>query len=133
VNQNIGYISLIIPNYDEAKNYYTTTLSFDLVEDTDMGEGKRWLVVKPKGSNGTALVLAEAKSKEEIAMVGGQGTGRVWLFLHTDDFYRDHQAYTSKGVRFLETPREEPYGTVAIFQDLYENKWDLLEPKETAK
>lgn len=133
MNQNIGYISLIIPNYDEAKNYYTTTLSFDLVEDTDMGEGKRWLVVKPKGSNGTALVLAEAKSKEEIAMVGGQGTGRVWLFLHTDDFYRDHQAYTSKGVRFLETPREEPYGTVAIFQDLYENKWDLLEPKETAK
>jgi catechol 2,3-dioxygenase-like lactoylglutathione lyase family enzyme len=133
VNQNIGYISLIIPNYDEAKNYYTTTLSFDLVEDTDMGEGKRWLVVKPKGSNGTALVLAEAKSKEEIAMVGGQGAGRVWLFLHTDDFYRDHQAYTSKGVRFLETPREEPYGTVAVFQDLYENKWDLLEPKETAK
>ena len=133
MNQNIGYISLIIPNYDEAKNYYTTTLSFDLVEDTDMGEGKRWLVVKPKGSNGTALVLAEAKSKEEIAMVGGQGAGRVWLFLHTDDFYRDHQAYASKGVRFLETPREEPYGTVAVFQDLYENKWDLLEPKETAK
>jgi catechol 2,3-dioxygenase-like lactoylglutathione lyase family enzyme len=133
VNQNIGYISLIIPNYDEAKNYYTTTLSFDLVEDTDMGEGKRWLVVKPKGSNGTALVLAEAKSKEEIAMVGGQGAGRVWLFLHTDDFYRDHQFYASKGVRFLETPREEPYGTVAVFQDLYENKWDLLEPKETAK
>ena len=133
MNQNIGYISLIIPNYDEAKNYCTTTLGFDLVEDTDMGEGKPWLVVKPKGSNGTALVLAEAKSKEEIAMVGGQGAGRVWLFLHTDDFYRDHQAYTSKGVRFLETPREESYGTVAIFQDLYENKWDLLEPKQTAK
>ena len=130
MNQNIGYISLLVPQYDEARDYYTTTLGFELVEDTDMGDGKRWLVVKPMGSNGTAIVLAEAKSKEEKAMVGDQGAGRVWLFLHTDDFYRDHKSYTEKGVTFKETPREEPYGTVAVFQDLYGNKWDLLQLKQ---
>ena len=94
-----------------------------------MGDGKRWLVVKPEGSTGTAIVLAEAKNDEEKQMVGNQGAGRVWLFLHTDDFYRDYNAYRKEGVEFLEEPRAEPYGTVAVFQDRFGNKWDLLELK----
>lgn len=129
MTQNIGYISLIIPQYDEAKDYYTTKLGFELIEDTHMGDGKRWLVVKPEGSTGTAIVLAEAKNDEEKQMVGNQGAGRVWLFLHTDDFYRDYNAYRKEGVEFLEEPRAEPYGTVAVFQDRFGNKWDLLELK----
>lgn len=130
MSQQIGYISLIIPHYDEAKDYYTTTLGFELIEDTDTGDGKRWLVVRPKGSTGAAIVLAEAKTEDEKQMVGNQGAGRVFLFLHTDDFYRDHQAYTAKGVTFLQLPRQEPYGTVAVFQDRYGNKWDLLQLKQ---
>ena len=130
MNQKIGYVSLIIPDYEEAKDYYTDILGFELLEDTDFGEGKRWVVVKPKGPSGTGLVLAEAKTAEEKTLVGNQGAGRVWLFLHTDDFYRDHEAYSEKGVNFLESPREEPYGIVAVFQDRYGNKWDLLELKE---
>ena len=127
MNQAIGYISSIVPNYDEAKDYYTEVLGFGLLEDSDLGEGKRWISVRPKGSSGTALVLAEAKTMDEKEMVGNQGAGRVWLFLHTDDFYRDHKAYLDRSVTFLEEPREEPYDTVAVFQDRYGNKCDLLE------
>ncbi|MDA0347440.1 MAG: VOC family protein [Verrucomicrobia bacterium] len=130
MKQNIGYISLIIPNYQEARDYYTGVLNFDLLEDTDLGEGKRWLLVAPKGSTGTAIVLAEAKTEDEKQMVGNQGAGRVFLFLHTDDFYRDYKAYREMGVEFLEDPRVEPYGTVAVFQDMFGNKWDLLELKQ---
>jgi catechol 2,3-dioxygenase-like lactoylglutathione lyase family enzyme len=129
MKQQIGYISLLIPDYDEARNYYTTVLGFELLEDTDLGEGKRWLLVAPPGSVGTAIVLAQATTDEAKNMVGNQGAGRVFLFLHTDDFYRDYHSFRDRGVSFLETPRDEPYGTVAIFQDTYGNKWDLLELK----
>ena len=127
MNRKIGYISLIVPNYDEAKDYYMRALGFELVEDTDLGEGKRWVVIKPGQGEGTGIVLAEAKTAEEKAAVGNQGAGRVWLFLHTDDFQRDHWRFQANGVHFLEPPREEAYGTVAVFEDRYGNKWDLLE------
>jgi catechol 2,3-dioxygenase-like lactoylglutathione lyase family enzyme len=130
VKQKIGYISLIVPNYEEARDYYTETLNFDLLEDTDMGDGKRWLLIAPKGSTGTAIVLAEAKTNKEKRIVGNQGAGRVWLFLHTDDFYRDYDKYRNGGVQFLEEPRTEPYGTVAVFIDTFGNKWDLLQPNQ---
>ncbi len=130
MKQKIGYISLIVPNYDEARDYYTETLNFDLLEDTDMGDGKRWLLIAPKGSTGTAIVLAEAKTNKEKRIVGNQGAGRVWLFLHTDDFYRDYDNYRNGGVQFLEEPRTEPYGTVAVFIDTFGNKWDLLQPNQ---
>ena len=94
-----------------------------------MGEGKRWVVVAPPGATETRLVLARAVNAEEIAAIGRQGAGRVWLFLHTDDFWRDHRAYSTRGVKFCETPREESYGTVAVFEDLSGNRWDLLQPK----
>ena len=102
----------------------------DLLEDTDMGDGKRWLLIAPKGSTGTAIVLAEAKTNKEKRIVGNQGAGRVWLFLHTDDFYRDYDKYRNGGVQFLEEPRTEPYGTVAVFIDTFGNKWDLLQPNQ---
>ena len=129
MNRKIGYVSLIVPSYDEAKDYYTRALGFTLSEDTDLGDGKRWIVINPGQGEETGLVLAEAKTDEEKAAVGKQGAGRVWLFLHTDDFKRDHWRFQANGVRFLEQPREEPYGTVAVFEDRYGNKWDLLELK----
>lgn len=130
MNRKIGYVSLIVPDYDEAKHYYTRALGFELREDTDLGDGKRWVVISPGQGDGTHLVLAEAKTEEEKAAIGNQGAGRVWLFLHTDDFERDHWRFQANGVRFLEQPREEAYGTVAVFEDRYGNKWDLLESKE---
>ncbi len=128
MKQKIGYLSIIVPSYDEAKAYYTEVMDFDLLEDTDLGDNKRWLLVTPKGSAGTGIVLTEAVTNEEKQMIGNQGAGRVFLFLHTDDFYRDYDNYRKKGVTFLEEPRSEPYGTVAEFQDCFGNKWDLLEP-----
>ena len=128
MKQKIGYLSIIVPSYDEAKAYYTEVMDFDLLEDTNLGDNKRWLLVTPKGSAGTGIVLAEAVTNEEKQMIGNQGAGRVFLFLHTDDFYRDYDNYRKKGVTFLEEPRSEPYGTVAVFQDCFGNKWDLLEP-----
>ena len=132
MNQTIGYISLIIRDYDQARDYYSQVLGFEVIEDTDLGEGKRWLLVKPNGSEGTCIVLAEAQSEEEKQLVGNQGANRVWLFLHTDNFQRDYDTYTSRGVTFLEKPRHEPYGTVAVFQDKFGNKWDLLELNQGA-
>ncbi|QXD25457.1 VOC family protein [Opitutia bacterium ISCC 51] len=129
MNRKIGYVSLLVPNYNEAKDYYTRALGFTLLKDTDLGDGKRWVVISPGHDEGTGLVLTEAKTDEEKAAVGKQGAGRVWLFLHTDDFKRDHWRFQANGVRFLEQPREEPYGTVAVFEDRYGNKWDLLELK----
>jgi len=129
MNRKIGYVSLLVPNYGEAKDYYTRALGFTLLEDTDLGDGKHWIVISPGHGEGTGLVLAEAKTEEEKAAVGKQGAGRVWLFLHTDDFKRDHWRFQANGIRFLEQPREEPYGTVAVFEDRYGNKWDLLELK----
>ncbi|MFD3942605.1 VOC family protein [Streptomyces sp. NPDC058579] len=126
----IALVTLVVRDYDEAVAFYTDALGFDLVEDTDRGDGTRWVVVRPPGvPSGTALVLARAKNPAEESAVGAQTGGRVGFFLHTDDFTRDHTRMTTAGVRFLEAPRHEPYGTVAVFEDLYGNRWDLLEPK----
>ena len=126
---NIGLVSLLVKDYDEAISFYVNSMGFTLVEDTKMGETKRWVVVAPKGSTGTNLLLAKAMSEQEMSAVGNQAGGRVWLFLNTDDFYRDYNAMKENGVTFLETPREEVYATVAVCQDLYGNKFDLIQRK----
>mmetsp|Transcript_122544 Transcript_122544/g.240496 ORF Transcript_122544/g.240496 Transcript_122544/m.240496 type:complete len:130 (+) Transcript_122544:1-390(+) len=129
MSQKLGLVSLLVHNYDEAIDYYVNKVGFSLVEDNTMTESKRWVVIEPKGNNGTQILLAQAVSEEEKKAVGNQCGGRVWLFLNTDDFYRDFNSMTAQGVKFLETPREEVYATVAVFQDLYGNKWDLLQRK----
>ena len=126
MRQHIGSVALVVRDYDEARAYYTAMLGFDLVADVAQGDGKRWIEVAPPGGT-TSLVLAEAASPEQAARIGDQTGGRVFLFLTTDDFRRDHAAFTARGVRFLEAPREEPFGTVAVFEDLYGNRWDLIE------
>lgn len=125
--QRIGLVSLVVKEYDEAIDFYTQQLGFKLIEATQQ-EGKRWVVVAPS-SGGTSLLLARATTQEQLHAIGNQTGGRVFLFLYTDDFARDYQTMVSKGVQFLEEPREETYGTLAVFQDLYGNKWDLLQPK----
>jgi len=128
MKQSIGALSLLVDDYDEAIAWYTRALGFELIEDTDLGGGKRWVFVAPKGSLETRLLLAKASSEAQLTTVGNQAGERVFLFLHTDDFQRDHAAMTAQGVRFLESPRVMIYGTVAVFEDLYGNKWDLLQP-----
>ena len=123
----LGAVSLLVRDYDEAIAFYVGKLGFDLSEDTDMGGGKRWVTVTPKGGE-TSLLLARATTPEQTARIGDQAGGRVWLFLETDDFARDHAAWTAAGVRFREAPRREAYGMVAVFEDLYGNAWDLIEP-----
>ena len=130
MNQRLAHVTVLVRRYDEAIAFYTEVLGFRLVADQNLGEGKRWVVVAPLGESGCGLLLAEAKTDEEMQGVGQQGAGRVWLFLHTDDFWRDYAALQARGLRFLETPRSESYGHVAVFEDLYGNRWDLLEPKE---
>src|SRR5215470_9745879 len=127
--QYIGYISLVVRDYDEAISYFTEKLGFVVTEDTDLGGGKRWVLIAPPGSIGTRLLLAKAASAQQLLRIGDQTGGRVFLFLHTDDFWRDYKAYRSRGVLFSEAPREEPYGVVAVFIDLYGNRWDLIQPK----
>jgi len=127
VNRSIACVSLVVRDYDEAIAFYTGPLGFRLVEDTRLSDSKRWVVVAPRGSGGTSLVLAKAATPRQEGRIGDQTGGRVGFFLHTDDFVRDHGAMKSRGVRFVEEPRTEPYGTVAIFEDLYGNRWDLLE------
>lgn len=130
--QCIGAISLVVRDYDEAIAYYTGTLGFELLEDTARGADKRWVRVAPRGGGGgSALLLARAVTPEQSACIGNQAGGRVWLFLHTDDFARDHRRMQARGVHFLEAPRVEDYGTVAVFEDLYGNRWDLLQPRVT--
>lgn len=125
--QAIGYVTLVVRDYGEAISFYTKCLGFDLVEDSDLGDGKRWVLVAPPGSSGPALLLATAADPEQWSRVGNQTGGRVFLFLHTDDFWRDYHEMRSRGVTFTEEPREEKYGTVAVFRDLYGNRWDLLQ------
>ena len=130
MTQHLANIALIVADYDEAIAWYTQVLGFTLLQDIDMGDGKRWVRVAPPGSNGgTALLLAQASTEAQRTRVGDQVGGRVGFFLHTDDFARDHAAMTERGVRFAEEPRHEPYGTVAVFVDLYGNRWDLVELK----
>ena len=128
MKQSIGAVSLIVRDYDEAIGFYTTKLRFILVEDTPLGEGRRWVVLEPPGSSGARLILAKAKNDEELSCVGRQGGGRVFLFLNTDDFGRDYREMRRLGVTFNEQPRHEAYGAVAVFEDLYGNKWDLIMP-----
>ena len=127
--QRIGALALLVRDYDEAIAYYTRILGFDLIEDTPLEGGKRWVLVAPAGGRGTALLVARAVGQAQVARVGDQTGGRVFLFLHTDDFRRDYHAMSERGVQFTEEPRHEPYGTVAVFTDLYGNRWDLLELK----
>ncbi|WP_282046001.1 VOC family protein [Roseibium album] len=127
MKQIIGAVTLVVPDYDAAISFYVEKLGFDLVEDTKLSANKRWVLVAPKGSTETRILLALADGDQQIAAIGNQTGGRVCLFLHTDDFDRDHQAMKSKSVTFLETPRVEPYGKVAVFEDPFGNKWDLIE------
>jgi catechol 2,3-dioxygenase-like lactoylglutathione lyase family enzyme len=126
MKQAIAGVTLLVRDYDEALAFYSGSLGFGVVEDTDLGNGRRWVLLAPPGSNGTRLLLARAKNEEERLAVGRQAGGRVFLFLHTDDFQRDYAQMRRRGVKFNEEPRAEAYGTVAVFEDLYGNKWDLL-------
>jgi len=127
VSRALAMVSLLVADYDEALAFYLGRLGFTLVEDTPQGPERRWVVVAPAGG-GARLLLARAKDAAERAAIGHQAGGRVFLFLETGDFAADHAALRARGVRFLEEPRREPYGTVAVFADLYGNKWDLIEP-----
>ena len=130
MKQSIVHIALVVKDYDEAIEYYTETLNFQLIEDTYQPEqDKRWVVVSPPGSSGTTLLLARASKPEQEPFIGNQSGGRVFLFLNTDDFWRDYKAMLAKGVKFIREPKEEEYGTVAVFEDLYGNLWDLLQLK----
>ncbi len=131
-HQRIAHVAIVVRDYDEAIQYYTGRLGFELLEDRDQGGGKRWVLVAPAGGAGTALLLARAATPEQESRIGNQTGGRVFLFLHTDDFSRDYELMRARGVQFLEQPRHEPYGTVAVFQDLYGNRWDLLETRAVA-
>lgn len=128
--RRVALVTLVVGDYDEAIRFYTEALGFRLVEDAPRPDGSRWVVVEPGAEEaaGTGLLLARAKDEEQRARVGDQTGGRVGFFLHTDDFARDHARMAAAGVTFLEEPRHEPYGTVAVFQDLYGNRWDLLQP-----
>ncbi|WP_416966526.1 VOC family protein [Streptomyces sp. 4F14] len=125
----IALVTLVVDDYDEAIRFYTEALGFRLAEDEPRPDGSRWVVVEP-GDGGTSLLLARAKNDAQSPRVGDQTGGRVAFFLHTDDFARDHARMTEAGVTFLEEPRHEPYGSVAVFRDLYGNKWDLLQPAD---
>ncbi len=127
MNQSIGHIAFLVRDYDEAIGFFTVRLGFTLLEDSPQGGGKRWVIVAPPGGNGTSLLLAKAATPEQTAAIGRQAGGRVFLFLRTDDFWRDFRAMQSRGVIFRETPRTEAYGTVAVFEDLYGNAWDLIQ------
>ncbi|MDN3630573.1 VOC family protein [Vibrio lentus] len=127
IQQQIGNIALVVDNYDDAIEFYTKKLQFTLIEDTNLGSGKRWVQVSPPNSNGTNLLLAQASNEEQKQSVGNQTGGRVFLFLQTNDFWRDYELMKANGVVFNEEPRVEEYGTVVVFQDLYGNKWDLLQ------
>ncbi len=130
MNQSIGYVTLVVRDYDEALDFYVGTLGFRLVEDTRIeAQDKRWVLVAPPGPKGCQLLLARAVGDEQSSRIGNQTGGRVLLFLHTDDFWRDFEAYRRKGVVFVREPKEESYGTVAVFRDLYGNLWDLLQLK----
>ena len=129
--QHLALLSLLVRDYDEALAFYVGKLGFSLVEDSELGAGKRWVVVSP-GPTGTRFLLAKASDDQQTALIGGQGGGRVWLFLHTDTFEADHARMAAAGVRFLEEPRHEAYGNVVVFEDIYGNRWDLLQPKTKA-
>ena len=130
MRQQLALTALVVHDYDAAIEFFVGTLGFELIEDTPLPEqNKRWVVVAPKGAKESRLLLAQADGEAQAGVVGRQAGGRVLLFLHTDDFWRDYRAYQERGVRFTEEPREEVYGTVAVFEDVAGNLWDLLEPR----
>ena len=128
MNQHIAHIALLVNNYDEAIKFYTEKLNFDLIEDTLLSETKRWVMVKPKGEGQCCLLLAQAANEEQKSRVGNQTGGRVFLFLYTDNFNRDYNNMLEQKIKFVRQPSKESYGTVAVFEDLYGNLWDLIEP-----
>jgi catechol 2,3-dioxygenase-like lactoylglutathione lyase family enzyme len=134
MRQTIAHVTLVVRDYDEAIAFFTESLDFDLIEDTPskdrQGRDKRWVLIAPKNSRSTQILLAKASNTEEASRIGNQTGGRVFLFLHTDDFWRDYNTMKAKGVKFVREPKEEEYGTVAVFEDLYGNTWDLLQPKQ---
>ena len=128
--RQIAHVAFLVHDYDEAISYFTNDLGFQLLDDTRLSDTKRWVVVAPSGE-GTALLLARAATAEQRESVGKQGGGRVMFFLRTDDFWRDYDRMHARGVRFVEQPRDEPYGTVVVFEDLYGNRWDLIQSKQS--
>lgn len=131
MKRSILHVTLLVSDYDEAIEFYTQKLDFILVEDTFLpDQNKRWVVVAPSGPSETTLILAQPSTAEQESFIGNQTGGRVTFFLRTDDFWRDYNKMIAKGVTFIRDPKAEPYGTVAVFEDLYGNKWDLLEPSE---
>ena len=133
MKQRIAHIALVVKDYDEALEFYTGKLGFILIEDTPLGEDKRWVLVAPPGASECCLLLARADNEKQTSSIGNQTGGRVFLFLFTDDFWRDYNSMVAKGIHFVRLPKEEPYGRVAVFEDLYGNQWDLLEPNEHNK
>jgi catechol 2,3-dioxygenase-like lactoylglutathione lyase family enzyme len=127
-SRRLGYVTLVVPDYDEAIHFYVDVLGFDLVEDTPISSTKRWVLVAPAGADQTCLLLARAVTPEQASRIGDQTGGRVFLFLHTTAFDQDYARLRDAGVVFQEEPRQEPYGKVAVFKDLYGNLWDLLQP-----
>jgi catechol 2,3-dioxygenase-like lactoylglutathione lyase family enzyme len=129
MKQYLAHVALIVDDYDDAIAFYTQKIGFELIEDTKLSEEKRWVLVKPKGATETAILLAKASNTEQESRIGNQTGGRVFIFLYTDNLWRDYHIMIEKGVKFVREPKEEIYGTVAVFTDLYGNQWDLLEPK----
>lgn len=128
MKQHLALVSIVVKDYDEAIEYYTHKLRFSLIENTSLSKDKRWVVISPLGNEtGTNILLAKASNEDQIEHIGSQTGGRVFLFLHTDDFRRDYEFMKSKNVDFIEEPRKESYGMVVVFKDLYGNKWDLVE------
>ncbi len=122
----LAQLALVVRDYDEAIAWYTRALGFAVAEDTPLGGGKRWVVLRPPGPGGADLLLARAANDDQASRVGNQTGGRVFLFLHSDDFWRDHDAFVARGVKFVVAPHDEAYGTAAVFEDLYGNRWDLI-------
>lgn len=132
MKQQLVQIALVVDDYDKAIDFYTRVLGFELLEDTVMSATKRWVVVQPPGGAGCSILLAKAANDEQSSRVGNQTGGRVFLFLHTDDFWRDYHNYQAKGVEFVREPATEPYGVVSVFKDCYGNLWDLIQPSVQA-
>ena len=133
MKQRLAHIAIVVDDYDEAIKFYTEKLHFDLIEDTSLTETKRWVLVRPKGKDSCCLLLAKAANEEQKSRIGNQTGGRVFLFLHTDNFERDHQNLLDNQIEIVRQPQKETYGTVAVFKDIYGNLWDLIEPGESKK
>lgn len=133
MRQRIAHIALVVRDYDEAIDFYTNKLNFHLIEDTPLTEEKRWVLVAPSGAKECCLLLARAANEQQALSIGNQTGGRVFLFLYTDDFWRDYNNMIAKNIHFVRPPKQEEYGMVAVFEDLYGNQWDLLEPSQYNK